>query len=50
VEHAPHIETRLGALFQRFGAAIGALVRKSGNSLLHSPLPEIREAARDWSA
>jgi hypothetical protein len=29
-------------------AALAALVRKSGCSLLESPLPEIREAARDW--
>jgi len=50
VEPAITIETRLGALCQRVGAAIHALVKKSGNSFLHSPLPEIREAARDWSA
>jgi hypothetical protein len=50
VEHAPDIGTPFAALWQAIGAAIYALVRKSGNSLMHSPLPEIREAARDWSA
>jgi len=50
VEPATNIETRLGTLCQRVGAAIRTLVRKSGNTLMHSPLPEIREAARDWSA
>jgi hypothetical protein len=49
VEHVSHPETRFAALWQKIGTALTALVRKSGNSLTHSPLPEIREAARDWT-
>jgi hypothetical protein len=33
--------------WQMVSAALAALARKSGCSLLESPLPEIREAARD---
>jgi hypothetical protein len=29
-------------------AAIAALVRRSGCSIDHSPLPEIREVGREW--
>jgi hypothetical protein len=36
------------SFWQVLGAALAALARKSGCSLHHSPLPEIREAARDW--
>jgi hypothetical protein len=40
--------TQTGGFWQAVSAALAALARKSGCSLLDSPLPEIREAARDW--
>jgi hypothetical protein len=39
---------RAANLWRAIWAALAALVRKTGNSLHHSPLPEIREAVKDW--
>jgi hypothetical protein len=36
------------SFWQAVGAALAALARRTGCSLYDSPLPEIREAARDW--
>jgi hypothetical protein len=38
----------MAGIWRALGSALVALARKSGSSLHHSPLPEIREAARDW--
>jgi len=34
--------------WQRVVGALAALAKNSGCSLHHSPLPELREAVRDW--
>jgi hypothetical protein len=46
VEHADL--KRTSGIWQAISSALVALARKSGATLHHSPLPEIREAARDW--
>jgi hypothetical protein len=48
MEHVTPSQTRFGALWQSFTAALVTLARKCGCSLRHNPMPEIREAARDW--
>jgi hypothetical protein len=42
-------ETR-GSFWEIISAALSALAKESGCSLHHSPLPELREAARDWQS
>jgi hypothetical protein len=48
MERPSTCEKRAAGLWETLAAAIVALMRKSGNSLHHSPLPELREAVRDW--
>ena len=40
---------RRGSFWQAFGAALAVLAGRSLCSLAESPLPEIREAARDFA-
>jgi hypothetical protein len=40
---------REGGFWQAFSAAIAILARQSGCSLSDSPVPEIREAVRDFA-
>jgi hypothetical protein len=43
----PELESKTGFL-QHIAAALAVLAKKSGCSLHYSPLPELREAVRDW--
>jgi hypothetical protein len=43
----PDLESK-SDFWQRVAGALAALAKKSGCSLHHSPLPELREAVRDW--
>jgi hypothetical protein len=46
MDHLP-VDRGGTGFWQRVGAALAALARRSGCSLYDSPLPEIREAAQD---
>jgi hypothetical protein len=43
-----HSSEQFSSFWQAVGAALAALARRTGCSLHDSPLPELREAARDW--
>jgi hypothetical protein len=43
----PQLESKTD-FWHRVAGALSALAKKSGCSLHHSPLPELREAVRDW--
>jgi hypothetical protein len=48
MEHASVIEEKTRGIWRAIADVLAELARTSGCSLHHSPLPEIREAAREW--
>ena len=42
------IESKSPGFWQTVASALAAIARQGGGSLTHSPLPELRYAAREW--